>query len=185
MKAFVYFLFAILPWLANVGDWALRWTEGNEKIQIFFVMLFFPLIMNAMQYYIIDSFIKGKEPPDHEPVLSEDNESDSLDRNGNSRRPGSGSINQDLGGAFDSDDDEETSKHKDKTLTSELKNESRSPSRSRVTKLKIDPRKLDEYNPATDGDSTPTTAVASSSNSTGEDDSQSGLGKHQTKDKSA
>jgi hypothetical protein len=58
MKICVLILFVMLPWLSHVGDWALGWTEGNEKLQIVFVMMLFPLIMNAMQYYIIDSYIK-------------------------------------------------------------------------------------------------------------------------------
>ena len=60
MKLFVFFLFAALPWLPWVGDWALRWTEGNEALEIAFVMFIFPLAMNAAQYWIIDGFIKGK-----------------------------------------------------------------------------------------------------------------------------
>jgi STIMATE family len=60
MKVCVFFVFQLCPWIVEVGDWALRWTEGNEAIQIAFVMLIFPLIMNALQYYIIDTFIKGK-----------------------------------------------------------------------------------------------------------------------------
>ena len=58
MKLCVFALFQLLPVLGWVGDWALRWTEGREWVQITFVMLVFPLIMNAAQYYIIDSFIK-------------------------------------------------------------------------------------------------------------------------------
>ncbi|KAF3768932.1 hypothetical protein M406DRAFT_240717, partial [Cryphonectria parasitica EP155] len=58
MKFCVLVIFLMFPWISRVGDWALRWTEGNEKIQIIFVMMLFPLIMNALQYYIIDSFIK-------------------------------------------------------------------------------------------------------------------------------
>lgn len=58
MKLCVLVLFMLLPWLPHVGDWALGWTEGNEKLQIVFVMMLFPLIMNALQYYIIDSYIK-------------------------------------------------------------------------------------------------------------------------------
>lgn len=58
MKLCVFILFQLLPWLGWVGDWALRWTEGNEAMQIAFVMLIFPLVMNGLQYYIIDSFIK-------------------------------------------------------------------------------------------------------------------------------
>lgn len=37
-------------------------------MQITFVMLIFPLIMNGMQYYIIDSFIKDKNPEDYTEV---------------------------------------------------------------------------------------------------------------------
>lgn len=36
----------------------LSWTEGDRRLQVFFVMFFFPLVMNAFQYYVIDSFIK-------------------------------------------------------------------------------------------------------------------------------
>jgi len=59
MKACVFVIFQLLPWIVQVGDWALRWTEGNEALQIAFVMLIFPLIMNMLQYYIIDTFIKN------------------------------------------------------------------------------------------------------------------------------
>lgn len=58
MKLCVLVIFALLPWIAWVGDWALRWTEGNTALQIAFVMFVFPLIMNALQYWIVDGFIK-------------------------------------------------------------------------------------------------------------------------------
>lgn len=61
MKACVFLIFQLCPWLGRVGDWALRWTEGNEALQVAFVMLIFPLIMNALQYYIIDTFIKDNK----------------------------------------------------------------------------------------------------------------------------
>ncbi|KAF2747029.1 hypothetical protein M011DRAFT_383179, partial [Sporormia fimetaria CBS 119925] len=61
MKLCVFFIFQLLPWIAWVGDWALRWTEGNEAVQITFVMFVFPLVMNALQYWIIDGFIKDRE----------------------------------------------------------------------------------------------------------------------------
>ncbi|KAI0022589.1 vacuolar membrane protein-domain-containing protein [Xylariomycetidae sp. FL0641] len=78
MKLCVLVIFLILPWLPRVGDWALRWTEGNERLQIVFVMMLFPLIMNALQYYIIDSFIKNNEV-DHERLPTEDNDRDPFD----------------------------------------------------------------------------------------------------------
>ncbi|KAJ5017368.1 Store-operated calcium entry regulator STIMATE [Colletotrichum sp. SAR 10_99] len=73
MKLCVLIIFLLLPWISHVGDWALRWTEGNEQLQIFFVMMFFPLIMNALQYYIIDSFIKQPQT-EHERLPDEDPE---------------------------------------------------------------------------------------------------------------
>ena len=61
MKTCVFLIFQLCPWLGRVGDWALRWTEGNEAVQIAFVMFIFPLIMNGLQYYIIDTFIKSNK----------------------------------------------------------------------------------------------------------------------------
>ncbi|TID22462.1 fk506-binding protein 2 precursor [Venturia nashicola] len=88
MKLCVFLLFHLLPWLGWVGDWALRWTEGKEWVQITFVMLIFPLIMNGMQYYIIDSFIKDKNPEDYTEVDGgegiEEDEYDGLIRNSGS-----------------------------------------------------------------------------------------------------
>lgn len=66
MKVIVFFIFQLCPWIVIVGDWALKWTEGNTALQIAFVMLIFPLIMNAFQYYVIDSFIKKKPQSDDE-----------------------------------------------------------------------------------------------------------------------
>lgn len=76
MKFCVLVIFLVLPWISRIGDWALRWTEGNERLQVFFVMLFFPVVMNATQYYIIDSFIKNQKPSEHEPLPSDDGDSD-------------------------------------------------------------------------------------------------------------
>ncbi|KAI0164967.1 vacuolar membrane protein-domain-containing protein, partial [Xylariaceae sp. FL1272] len=77
MKLCVLVIFLILPWISRVGDWALKWTEGNERLQIIFVMMLFPLIMNALQYYIIDSFIKMKSTGHgHQRIPSEDSSGD-------------------------------------------------------------------------------------------------------------
>jgi hypothetical protein len=82
MKICVFIIFQLCPWLVQVGDWALRWTEGNEAIQIAFVMLIFPLIMNGIQYYIVDIFIKNKEPKDKEAEEAEHDERDADDEQG-------------------------------------------------------------------------------------------------------
>ncbi|OKL55630.1 hypothetical protein UA08_09087 [Talaromyces atroroseus] len=60
MKFCVFVLIQVFPVIVKIGDWALRWTEGNTALQIIFVMLLFPLLMNAIQYYIVDTFIKRK-----------------------------------------------------------------------------------------------------------------------------
>jgi hypothetical protein len=75
MKLCVLIIFLVLPWISKIGDWALRWTEGNTALQIAFVMLVFPLIMNATQYYIIDTFIKNQKPGEFE-VLPDGDEED-------------------------------------------------------------------------------------------------------------
>lgn len=72
MKIVVFFLIQLLPFIVKIGDWALSWTEGNTAVQIFFVMLLFPVIMNALQYYIIDTFIKKPLAPLPEPLTPED-----------------------------------------------------------------------------------------------------------------
>ncbi|KAK6526944.1 hypothetical protein TWF281_010140 [Arthrobotrys megalospora] len=73
MKFIVALLFAIFPIaLGKFGDFLLGWTEGNRKVQIAFVMFIFPLIMNAVQYYIIDTFIKKQETK--APHLDDDEE---------------------------------------------------------------------------------------------------------------
>lgn len=77
MKLFVFFLFQVLPWIGWVGDWALRWTEGNEALQIAFVMFIFPVLMNAIQYYIVDGIIKDRDQPENqgfERVAQEDSQ---------------------------------------------------------------------------------------------------------------
>ncbi len=88
MKVCVLVIFLMLPWISRLGDWALTWTEGNEQLQIVFVMMLFPLIMNALQYYIIDSFIKEQQPaadgdgaaaPEHRSGLAYDHVPDGAD----------------------------------------------------------------------------------------------------------
>ncbi|KAL4785804.1 vacuolar membrane protein-domain-containing protein [Aspergillus varians] len=71
MKTCVFFLIQMVPLIVTIGDWALRWTEGNAAVQIIFVMLLFPVIMNAIQYYIIDIFIKKPLSPSHD-LLDDD-----------------------------------------------------------------------------------------------------------------
>lgn len=131
MKICVFIFFSLCPWIVAVGDWALRWTEGNEKVQVFFVMLFFPLVMNALQYYIIDGFIKNQQPDDHEQVPSDGGDHD--DENEERRR---------LRSSAESDDDEDEGEH---VIKASDVNDKESAT-DRVSRLKVD-----EYDPSTDG----------------------------------
>ncbi|KAL8738753.1 MAG: hypothetical protein Q9181_000508 [Wetmoreana brouardii] len=144
MKACVFAIFQLCPWLVRVGDWALRWTEGNETVQVFFVMLFFPLIMNALQYYIIDGFIKNQKPQD----VDSDHDNDEGNDNGRTQRP---RAQPDDDRDHNHGDDAESSDGV--VVTSDV--EDKPPLAVGVTKLKIDPKRLDEYNPATDGEFSP------------------------------
>ncbi|KAJ5934548.1 hypothetical protein N7466_004095 [Penicillium verhagenii] len=76
MKICVFFLIQLFPFIIKVGDWALRWTEGNTALQITFVMLLFPVTMNAIQYYIIDTFIK--KPMSRDFFADDDSRSDAV-----------------------------------------------------------------------------------------------------------
>ena len=108
MKFCVYLIFQLCPWIVQIGNWALRWTEGNESVQIFFVMLFFPLVMNAIQYYIIDSFIKDKKAEDHEQIPDDDEGESDGDGEGRHRRRSVGELEDE--GSLDEIDEAEAVK---------------------------------------------------------------------------
>ncbi|KAI9274685.1 vacuolar membrane protein-domain-containing protein, partial [Phascolomyces articulosus] len=58
MKLCVILLFHLFPQLSDFGHWVLQWTMGDYKLQVVFVMLIFPLIMNIIQFWIIDTIVK-------------------------------------------------------------------------------------------------------------------------------
>lgn len=148
MKFCVFLIFQLCPWIIRVGDWALRWTEGNETVQIFFVMLFFPVIMNALQYYIIDGFIKDQKPGDHEPIPSDDGEQSEEEDDRTTRRRRSRGLEPGLDSTYDSDEDDVAKTHSVKAAEVSDKEVPT----DGVAKLRSDPKKIDEYDPATDGE---------------------------------
>ncbi|CAG8604144.1 16122_t:CDS:2, partial [Acaulospora morrowiae] len=60
MKMVVVAIFRLCPFLFDVGEWFLGWTLHDVKLQVVFVMLIFPLIMNIVQFWIVDQVIKKK-----------------------------------------------------------------------------------------------------------------------------
>lgn len=154
MKICVLIIFLIAPWISRVGDWALRWTEGDEVLQVIFVMLVFPVIMNATQYYIIDSFIQNQNKGGHEQIPSEDpDESFDAARDAAAYAEHSGGSDAD-----DENDPETASKSKSK------KDRPHSSSSRQHKKLQVGRK---DYDPLVDGESSPTTVVGSSSTTKG------------------
>lgn len=154
MKICVLIIFLLAPWISRVGDWALRWTEGDEVLQVIFVMLVFPVIMNATQYYIIDSFIQNQNVGHHEQIPSED--PDEAFGAARDAIPYTESID----GASDADDEN------DPELRAKIKARKERPqsSGSRKQKLQISQK---DYDPLVDGETSPTTVVGSASTNKG------------------
>ena len=119
--------------------------------------------MNAIQYYIIDSFIKNQKPTDHEPIPSEEDEDEDVDR--------------DLDGAFDSEDEAGNVKNAETTKNSET--EDKHPA-------SVHSKKLRDYDPDKDGDErTSVVGSGSASTSNGEGDDPVGHSKDSDKQGSA
>ena len=108
-------------------------------------MLFFPVIMNAIQYYIIDGFIKDQKPSEHEPIPSDDGEDDD-DEDG--RRARIGRTSRGLDGAYGSDNDDQAKNDSVQTLTASDKELTS----DRMGKSRSDSYKTDEYDPTVDGE---------------------------------
>ncbi|KAI8377858.1 vacuolar membrane protein-domain-containing protein [Radiomyces spectabilis] len=60
MKIIVVAIFHLCPWISDFGRWVLQWTMGNYKLQVVFVMLIFPLVMNIIQFWVVDTIVKHK-----------------------------------------------------------------------------------------------------------------------------
>jgi hypothetical protein len=157
MKICVLIIFLVLPWISRVGDWALKWTEGDEALQVIFVMLVFPVIMNATQYYIIDSFIKNQKPAEHERIPNED--ADSTEGHLPYEDPRSGSSDEIHSG--DEEDDEVLVKEEElKKGKAKAKHSVRSKKFGGSGKgLKTGNK---DYDPLFDGESSPTVVGSAS-----------------------
>ncbi|KLO19900.1 hypothetical protein SCHPADRAFT_817456 [Schizopora paradoxa] len=59
MKLLVVGLFAVWPGIVKIGAWLLSWTGGGDAAQVIVVMGLFPIIMNILQFWLIDSIVKA------------------------------------------------------------------------------------------------------------------------------
>lgn len=74
MKLAVIALFSIWPGLFRIGDWLLSWTGGDAALQVIVVMGLFPIVMNVLQFWLIDSIVKLKEKAPILPITSTDDD---------------------------------------------------------------------------------------------------------------
>lgn len=61
MKLSIYLIMNYFPILIKLSFWLLSRLDKYPEIQISFVLLIFPLIMNTFQYYVIDNLIQSKK----------------------------------------------------------------------------------------------------------------------------
>ncbi|KAI1796054.1 vacuolar membrane protein-domain-containing protein [Ganoderma leucocontextum] len=59
MKLLVIALFAALPIIFDLGEWLLTFLGPSNIAQIIFVMGIFPIVMNVLQFWLIDTIVKG------------------------------------------------------------------------------------------------------------------------------
>jgi len=66
MKFLVVVMFAVWPSISLVGDWLLSWTIGGagDSVEVVFVMGIFPIFMNILQFWLIDSIVKASTTSD-------------------------------------------------------------------------------------------------------------------------
>ncbi|CAO1614779.1 unnamed protein product [Jaminaea pallidilutea] len=58
MKLVVTLLFVIFPFLFAFGRWLLDLFGEAKNVQVLFVMCIFPLAMNTLQFWLVDSFLR-------------------------------------------------------------------------------------------------------------------------------
>lgn len=58
MKVVVTILFVLFPFLFAFGAWLLDFFGESKNAQVLFVMCLFPLAMNTLQFWLVDSFLR-------------------------------------------------------------------------------------------------------------------------------
>ena len=83
MKLVVLFLLSVLPFLNAFGSWLLGLFGTQRSLQVVFVMALFPMAMNMLQFWLIDSMLQHKPTRDDTwtPVPSTHPPSPKLDEN--------------------------------------------------------------------------------------------------------
>ncbi|KAI0089198.1 vacuolar membrane protein-domain-containing protein [Irpex rosettiformis] len=143
MKLLVLALFAATPGIFKAGEWLLSFLGSSDTAQVIFVMGIFPIIMNILQFWLIDSIVKAGAYNTSVALPSDDIEH------------GVDPDEEPLFRASTDDEDDETHRHD----IEDPRHISRSPSRSRSR----DSRAEDESKSSSTGTSPTATASGSGS----------------------
>ena len=63
MKLIVLGLLYMMPFLTLFGSWLLGLFQTHRAMQVIFVMALFPMAMNMLQFWIVDSMLLYQRPP--------------------------------------------------------------------------------------------------------------------------
>ncbi len=80
MKMAVLVIFAIFPFLFDVGSWILGLFGNHKDFQVLFSMALFPLAMNILQFWLIDSLLRHNPYTSSYSKINPDDEDDFLNR---------------------------------------------------------------------------------------------------------
>ncbi|CDK25854.1 unnamed protein product [Kuraishia capsulata CBS 1993] len=72
MKLLIYILLMVCPLLVTFAGWLLSWSDPFPRLQVAFVVLVFPLVMNTFQYYVVDNIIQSPEYHIHKSTADAD-----------------------------------------------------------------------------------------------------------------
>ncbi|KZT05614.1 uncharacterized protein LAESUDRAFT_750535 [Laetiporus sulphureus 93-53] len=61
MKLLVVALFAAWPGIFKLGEWLLSFLGSSDALQVIFTMGLFPIFMNVLQFWLIDSIVKSSQ----------------------------------------------------------------------------------------------------------------------------
>lgn len=61
MKSSIYALMVSFPILVRLAVWLLSRLDKYPDLQVGFVLLVFPLVMNVFQYYVVDNLIQSRK----------------------------------------------------------------------------------------------------------------------------
>lgn len=61
MKVGIYIIVVVFPVLVHIAVWLLARLDPYPNVQVTFVLLVFPLVMNIFQYYVVDNLIQSPQ----------------------------------------------------------------------------------------------------------------------------